>query len=96
MDLDDERDEDDGPIEGQQGGGPDIENFLRMLNQMRPEGEGGDDDEGGGMDEMLRRLLGRASANPEVEAQSALNQRLFQAVKEGNLSEAKKALDSGT
>lgn len=73
-----------------------------MLNQMRDgEGEGeGEGAEGvGQVEDIFRRLLGHMPGFPAENApspQNALNESLYQAVRAGDLEEAKKALASGT
>lgn len=73
-----------------------------MLNLMR-ENEGGAEDEAGDqmdMDDVLRRLIGRfqpgAAQDAAPSPQIALDERLYQAVRAGDLEEAKKAHSAGT
>jgi hypothetical protein len=79
-------------------------NFLRLLNQLHPRGEGEEGDEGeeGEMEELIQRLMARVGhgppqpSNEPLSPQDVLNEQMYQAARKGDLAELQKAVQSGT
>jgi len=77
-------------------------NFLRLLNQLREgqHGEGNPEDDGNGMEDMIQRFMQRLQgAQPPTgppSPQNALDEKMYQAARAGDLSEMQQAIRSGT
>lgn len=76
-------------------------NFLRLLNQLREgqQGEGNGAEDENGMEDLIQRFMmrlqGAAPPNGPPSPQNALDEKMYQAARSGDLAEVQQSIQSG-